>query len=165
MLGYEREEDLVGKGIHALIHHTYPDGRPYPKEECHVRRSTLGGRSAHVEDDVHWRADGSSFPVEYWSHPMHRDRELVGAVVTFVDVTVRKAAERALRDSEARYRALFEASGDGIVVLSGDTVDDCNDAACRMFRCEYGLMVGQSITQMSAPQEAGAQSLDAGNHT
>ncbi len=93
MLGYEREEDLVGKGLHALIHHTYPDGRPYPKEQCHVRHSTLEGKSTHVEDEVHWRADGSSFPVEYWSHPMYRDGELVGAVVTFVDISERKAAE------------------------------------------------------------------------
>ena len=66
MLGYESPEDMIGKTVHALIHHTYPDGRPYPMEECRVRLSTREGRPAHADDEVHWRADGSSFPVEYW---------------------------------------------------------------------------------------------------
>ncbi|MCX7166962.1 MAG: PAS domain S-box protein, partial [Rhodocyclales bacterium] len=96
ILGYEHEEELVGKGIHALIHHTYPDGRPYPKEECHVRLSTLAGKTTHVENEVHWRRDGTSFPVEYRSRPMYRSGVLVGAVVSFIDITARKQAEAEL---------------------------------------------------------------------
>lgn len=104
MLGYRHESELVGRNIHALIHHTFPDGRPYPKEECRVRRSTLQGETSHADDEVHWRADGSSFPVEYWSHPIFRDGQLIGAVVTFVDITARKQAEAEVR----RYRDELE---------------------------------------------------------
>ncbi len=113
MLGYTQAE-MLGASVHHLIHHTYPDGRPYPKEHCHIRCSTLEGRPTHVDSEVHWRKDGTSFPVEYWSHPMYRDAELVGAVVNFVDITERKYAEEALRESEARFRAMAEHSADWI---------------------------------------------------
>jgi diguanylate cyclase (GGDEF)-like protein/PAS domain S-box-containing protein len=113
ILGYESEDSLVGKAIHALIHHTYPDGRPYPKEECRVRLSTKEGRTTHVDDEVHWRPDGSSFPVEYRSHPMYRNGELVGAVVSFSDITERKKAEQALRESEERLRLALNAANQG----------------------------------------------------
>jgi len=93
MLGYERPEDMTGKVAHTLIHHTYPDGRPYPLEECSVRLSTLEGKAAHTDNEVFWRADGSSFPVEFWSHPIYRNGHLEGAVVTFIDITERKLAE------------------------------------------------------------------------
>ena len=113
MLGYTQEE-MLGQSIHHLIHHTYPDGRPYPKETCHVRCSTLQGVATHVDNEVHWRKDGSSFPVEYWSHPMYRNGELVGAVVNFIDITERRRAEEALRESEARFRTMAEHSTDWI---------------------------------------------------
>lgn len=103
LLGYEREEDLVGKVIHNLIHHTYPDGRPYPQENCHVRLSTQEGLATHIDDEVHWRADGSSFPVEYRSHPMYRNGEVVGVVVSFTDITGRKRMEE-----EVRQLAFFD---------------------------------------------------------
>jgi len=93
MLGYRRQEDLIGKAVHPLIHHTYPDGRPYPAEECKVRLSTLEGKAAHADDEFHWRADGSSFPVEFWSHPIYRNGILDGAVVTFIDISERKRVE------------------------------------------------------------------------
>jgi diguanylate cyclase (GGDEF)-like protein/PAS domain S-box-containing protein len=111
MLGYERHE-LLGHSVHPLIHHTYPDGRPYPKEQCHIRCSTLQGKATHVDSEVHWRKDGSSFPVEYWSHPMYRDGELVGAVVTFVDISERKRMEQSLRLSEERYRLISNVATD-----------------------------------------------------
>lgn len=97
MLGYEHEGEIVGKQIHALIHHHYPDGSDYPKEVCKVRLSTVEGRDAHADDEVHWRKDGSGFPVEYWSHPMYRDGVLIGAVVTFIDITERKRTEARIR--------------------------------------------------------------------
>ena len=111
MLGYAQEE-MLGVSVHPLIHHSYPDGRPYPKEACHVRCSTLQGKPTHIDNEVHWRKDGTSFPVEYWSHPMYRNGELVGAVVTFVDVSERKRMEQALRDSEERYRQISSVTTD-----------------------------------------------------
>ena len=111
MLGYA-EEEMLGKGIHALIHHTYPDGRPYPKEQCHIRCATLEGKPTHVDSEVHWRKDGTSFPVEYWSRPMYRDGQLVGAVVNFIDISERKRMEQALRESEERYRLISSVSTD-----------------------------------------------------
>ena len=96
MLGYTHESDLVGKRIHDLIHHTYPDGRPYPAEDCAVRLATLAGKAHHCNDEVHWRADGTSFPVEYRSRPMYKDGELVGSVVAFNDITQRKQTEEEL---------------------------------------------------------------------
>jgi diguanylate cyclase (GGDEF)-like protein/PAS domain S-box-containing protein len=119
MLGYEQDE-MLGNGVHALIHHTHPDGRPYPKEHCHVRRSTLEGKPTHVDSEVHWRKDGTSFPVEYWSHPIYRNGELVGAVVNFIDISERKRAEEALRESEARYRAMAEQSADWVWAVNID---------------------------------------------
>jgi PAS domain S-box-containing protein len=100
MLGYGSVADLLGRNVHALIHHTYPDGRPYPKEECLVRRSTLQGVGSHADTEVHWRADGTSFPVEYWSHPIRQDGELAGAVITFIDITERRRAESTLRRAQ-----------------------------------------------------------------
>jgi len=111
MLGYTQEE-LLGKSMHTLIHHTHADGRPYPKEDCHVRCSTLAGEPTHVDSEMHWRKDGSSFPVEYWSHPLHRKGELVGAVVTFIDISERKRMEQALRLSEERYRLISSVATD-----------------------------------------------------
>ncbi len=97
MLGYESEADLLGRNMHATIHHTYPDGQAYPKESCRVRRATQAGESCHVDTEVHWRADGTSFPVEYWSHPIQRNGEMIGTVVTFVDITERVKTENELK--------------------------------------------------------------------
>ena len=96
MLGYTGEEDLIGRRIHDLIHHTHPDGRAYPIENCAVRIATLAGQACHRNDEVHWRADGTSFPVEYWAHPMYQDGELVGTVVAFVDISEHKQTEAEL---------------------------------------------------------------------
>ncbi|MCD4712721.1 MAG: diguanylate cyclase [Clostridiales bacterium] len=90
LLGYEHQEEILGKDIHSLIHHTYHDGRTMPFEECKIYLALKDKRGTHVDDEVFWRKDGSSFNVEYYSHPQHKASEIVGAVVTFMDNTERK---------------------------------------------------------------------------
>jgi signal transduction histidine kinase/DNA-binding response OmpR family regulator/HPt (histidine-containing phosphotransfer) domain-containing protein len=55
------------------------------------------GAEHHIADEVLWRKDGSSFPVEYTSMPIKKNGQVVGAVVTFMDITERKKAEDELR--------------------------------------------------------------------
>ncbi|MBT4138412.1 MAG: sigma 54-interacting transcriptional regulator, partial [Candidatus Latescibacteria bacterium] len=99
MLGWSTE-DLLGKPQHDLIHHTKPNGVFYDRIECPIYAAFKDGQVHTVNDELFWRKDGTSIPVEYTSTPM-RDKEdnLIGAVVTFRDITQRKQAEKALRDA------------------------------------------------------------------
>lgn len=108
LLGYDDPQELLGKNMHELEHHTRSDGRTFPIEECPIYIGFLENRGVHIDDDIFWRKDGSSFPVEYWSHPLVRDQKTVGAVVTFFDISERREAEEALRKSEERKRTLLE---------------------------------------------------------
>ncbi|HEV2386612.1 MAG TPA: response regulator [Candidatus Acidoferrales bacterium] len=102
-LGYRNAGELLGRNLHTLIHHSRPGGASLPEQDCRISSAFRRGEGAHVDDEVYWRADGSSFPVEYRSHPIRRSSMVVGAVVTFTDITERKRAEqhRALQHSVA----------------------------------------------------------------
>lgn len=116
MIGYEPEE-LIGKLLHAILHHSRPDGTSYPKEECPIYAAFKTGMTHHVADEVFWKKDGTSFPVEYTSTPMWHDGKLIGAVVVFKDITKRRQAEQEIQrlneeleqKVEERTRALMEA--------------------------------------------------------
>jgi len=97
MLGYNDESQLLGKHIHPLIHHTRADGAPCLDKECRVYTSTQSGKVFHVDDEVLWRADGSSFPVEYRTAPTRVNGVINGSVVTFSDITQRKQVESNLK--------------------------------------------------------------------
>jgi PAS domain S-box-containing protein len=97
LLGYERAEDLLGRNMHDQIHHSRKDGTTYPVRECRIFRAFQIGHGTHVTDEVLWRADGTSFPAEYWSHPQRRGGQTVGAVVTFFDITESRRAAEELR--------------------------------------------------------------------
>jgi len=108
ILGYHDPAELIGRNMHALEHHTRKDGTPYPLEECPIYIGFQKGVSVHRDDEVYWRKDGTSFPVEYWSHPVVREGRTLGAVITFIDITERKQAEAALRKSEEKNRILLQ---------------------------------------------------------
>gem|GEM_PF-2020866 len=93
LLGYHAEEEVIGKNMHRLLHHSYPDGAPMPEAECRVLGAIRNNIAHHAEDEVFWRADGMSFAVEYWSVPQNKDGRVVGAVVSFVDITERNQTE------------------------------------------------------------------------
>ena len=72
----------------------------------------------HGDDEVMWRKDGSSFPAEYWSRPLRRKHELIGAVVTFVDVTARRQAEQTLRTAKQAAEAASRAKSEFLANMS-----------------------------------------------
>lgn len=96
LTGFDPAE-LIGKDQHEIVHHSHSDGTSYPVQDCPIYAALTDGEVRHVDDEVFWRKDGSSFPVEYTSTPIREDGEVVGAVVTFTDVTERKALEDRLK--------------------------------------------------------------------
>jgi two-component system cell cycle sensor histidine kinase/response regulator CckA len=110
LLGYADPSQILGRNMHDLLHHTRKDGTPNPVEECRIFRSFLQNQGSHVDDEVLWRADGSSFPAEYWSYPICRDGQVVGSVVTFLDITERRRLEDQFRRSEQRLRDVVASS-------------------------------------------------------
>lgn len=119
MLGYTVPE-LIGQNAHTLMHHSQPDGRPYPPEECPVNRTLQEGTVQQVAGEVYWRKDGTCFPVEYVSTPIWEHGEIVGSVVLVRDITERKQAEDALRESEEKWRSLVENAPSFISIVDRD---------------------------------------------
>jgi len=101
-LGYKQVDEVLGKKMHDLIHHSRADGTLFPVEECRIHSVIRTGEGVHAEDEVLWRANGTSFPAEYWSYPQRRGHDVVGAVVAFIDITERKLAEVALANVSRR---------------------------------------------------------------
>jgi two-component system, cell cycle sensor histidine kinase and response regulator CckA len=123
LLGYTDEDELLGRSMHGLIHHTRPDGSAYPVEECRVLSALRHERGVHCDDELLFRADGTGFPAEYRSHPVERDGELIGAVVTFDDITERREAEERLQHSQALLRvagSLARVGGWAVDIPSND---------------------------------------------
>ncbi|MCP4108387.1 MAG: PAS domain S-box protein [Desulfobacteraceae bacterium] len=118
MLGYPGVDDLIGKNMHALIHHTHPDGSPYPEEECPIHNALIKKKQCNVKDEVFWRADGKNFPTEYWSHPIIIDDQVIGSVVTFFDITERKKVEQALLEAKKEAEKANHAKSEFLANMS-----------------------------------------------
>ena len=103
MLGYEPGE-LIGRPMHALVHHTRADGSPFPAEECPIYSVFSKGEVARVDDDVFWSKDGSRFPAEYTSNPVRDPSGIVGAVLVFRDVSERRRMESELERQREHLR-------------------------------------------------------------
>jgi two-component system cell cycle sensor histidine kinase/response regulator CckA len=90
LLGFDSPAQLLGKNTHAVAHHTRADGTPYPEQECAMRRATEAGETGIGDEDLLWRADGTSFYADWRSSPLRGAAGASGAVVTFRDVTERR---------------------------------------------------------------------------
>ncbi|HYN89439.1 MAG TPA: PAS domain S-box protein, partial [Ardenticatenaceae bacterium] len=155
LLGWEPAE-LLGRPAHAVLHHTRPDGKPYPHEECPIY-ATLQDVATHTDDtEVFWRRDGSSFPVEYVSTPIVERGELVGAVITFRDISKRKAAEAQQRSSEAELQALFAAIRDVVLVLDGEgRYVKVAPTAPELLTHKVEELAGKTLYDVLPPHQAG----------
>ena len=153
MIGWEVDE-LIDKPQHDVLHHSRLDGTPYPREECPIYAAFNDGSVHRVADEVFWRKDGTSFPVEYISAPIRDERgDLAGAVVTFTDITERKLAEEALQESEQRYRTLSEHHPDGVALTIDRKVEYANPALTEMLGYSADEIRGRSPLEFVAPDQ------------
>jgi PAS domain S-box-containing protein len=145
MLGFEADE-LIGQKIHPLIHHTRPDGTPYPVEECPMHHSLTQGTIGNQDDEVLWRKDGSSFHVEYTSVPIRKNDSIAGTVVVFRDISERKEAEQALRESRAAARGLLDATQESLLLLDKEgTIIASNQTAAQRFKKSSDELRGTNL--------------------
>ncbi len=165
LLGYTDEAELLGREMHELIHHRRRDGSPYPVGECAIVQTLRTGEKCHADDEVLWRADGSAFDAEYWVHPVREDGEITGSIVTFLDISERRAAERARRRSEHQMQLLLESTGEGIcgVDLRGQCTFVNRAAAELLGYADTESLLGRDIDELlhrpasATPVEAGTE--------
>jgi PAS domain S-box-containing protein len=156
ILGYENADEIIGKPTHYLIHHSHPDGSPYPAAECRMSAAYLRNEEVHVADEVFWRKDGVAVPVEYWSQPIVINDVITGAIATFVDISERKKAEEAAQLASQYARSLIEASLDPLVTISAEgKITDVNNATELVTGMERDNLIGSDfVNYFTHPEQA-----------
>jgi len=155
LLGW-KPEDILGKRLHDVHHHSYPDGSPYPAEDCPIYAAVRDGEVHRVDRDVFWTDDGQAIPVEYTSTPIVRDGEITGAVIVFRDIRRRLEAEQAREKAHAEVEAvkqrlelILEAAGEGVYGLDRDGNGTfANRAAIDLLGWRLDDVVGRGVHEM-----------------
>ncbi len=127
MLGYQDESDLLGRRMHAQIHHSHSDGRHYPAADCPAALINVAASGVHVEDEVFWRRDGQAIPVEYWARPVTQDGTNIGTVVAWFDVSAQRASEERLRKLS---QAVEQSPNSIIITNTRGEIEYVNEAFC-----------------------------------
>jgi diguanylate cyclase (GGDEF)-like protein/PAS domain S-box-containing protein len=147
MTGWKYAE-LIGRHMHATLHQPRVDGSPFPEEDCPICQTWKGGVEHTVADEVFWRRNLSSFPVEYVSTPIYDGTEPSGAVVVFRNVTEHKRATEALRVSENFSETILASVNEGIIVYD------------RELRYRAWNKVMEEFTGLPSEQIIGSSALD-----
>ncbi len=154
LTGYDREE-LLGTEIHARLHHSRKDGSRYPSGECPHCRTAKTGQPFVSSDEVFWKKNGASFPVEIGSIPMEGDDREAGAVLTFRDISVEKEKEE--MGDQLRQAQKLEAIG----TLAGGIAHDFNNILTMILG--YADLVKETLPPGEASSEDIQQVIAAGN--
>ncbi|HYH22756.1 MAG TPA: PAS domain S-box protein [Azospirillum sp.] len=159
MLGWRRNE-LMGRDAHATFHHSRPDGTPYPAEECAVAQALCGGRPCNTHVDHLLRNDGVWLPVALAAAPIVREGQVRGAVAAFHEISERLRQEQVLRESEERYRLLFNSSMDAIMVHrllpdgNPERFVEVNDVACERLGYTRDELLSRKPADIDEPESA-----------
>ena len=138
-----REDDLLGKNQHELFHHHYPDGRPYPQEECPIHKTAHDGQTRRVEERF-FRRDGHDFPVDLVTSPIVDKGNIIGSVAAFSDISARKRATAEAERLAERNRLLLESAGQGIFGVDADGLCTfINPAGLKLLGLDEDKVIGQ----------------------
>ncbi|VXC35877.1 PAS domain S-box protein [Sphingomonas sp. 8AM] len=150
MMGFDNAQDVIGRRLHDVIHHSHVDGSPYPEGECPIYVAARDGRPAHVLEELFFPINREPLWVEYRATPIIQDGKLRGAICTFENITERR--QRAFQQAavEARRAALL---------LLGDTLRNMDDPAA--MAAAAAEVVGQTL----GVSAAGFGRIDASDQT
>jgi PAS domain S-box-containing protein len=141
--------ELKGNNVHAAIHHTHPDGRPFPMSECEIGKAVMAMRPIRRHEDVFVGKGGTFFPVMCNASPVQQGGVLTEVVLEFRDITEERRAGEAVRESEERMRSVVNHVVDGIITIDErGTITTYNPAAGRMFGYECPEVVGQNVKML-----------------
>ena len=152
LLGFESAHQVLGRNMHDLIHHTHENGAAYDPEDCPIFRTFHSGEGTLGEEDIFWRADGSTIPVEYRAHPIRRDGETLGAVVTFVDIAPRRHAETEMKLRERALKAIAQGVFITDPARSDEPIIYVNAAFERLTGYSLAEAAGRNIEFLRGPE-------------
>jgi PAS domain S-box-containing protein len=159
LVGWEVGE-LIGKPLHETLHHSREDRTPFRKQDCSLCASLHDGLAHWMDDEVFWRKDGKAVPVEYTCMPMQEDDKVAGAVLTFQDVTDRKEAENALRESNRRLeKSLAELHQTQQQIVEQERLQALGRMACgvaRDFNGTLSKILGFTELLLTSPEKLGS---------
>lgn len=139
--------DLVrGKLLHEVIHHHHTPG-----QECIFQIDPTSRGVRQATEDILFKAGGGQLHVSYSVVPLQEDQEAIGAVVIFTDITDRARMLENLKESDSRFRAMFEKMNAAILVLSVDqnaetfTIAKVNPACEYIYGVSKDRLLGQDL--------------------
>jgi PAS domain S-box-containing protein len=167
-LGFSEPSELVGKPAHDAVHYKYPDGTPFPEDDCPLVRARRAGKVLQDTDDWLVRKDGSIMRVTYSSAPFELPSGL-GSVTAFSDVEEQRRAEQAARDRDvAQARAEELRVARRRIIEAGDAARaqlerDLHDGAQQQFvsaMLQLQLAERKAATDPDGARELRAQAID-----
>ncbi|MGV8057627.1 MAG: PAS domain S-box protein [Smithellaceae bacterium] len=156
ILGYP-EKEMLGKLMHAEFHYAYPDGSEFPRLQCPMYLTSQDGKSRTVDNEVLWRKDGTALPVEYSTTPVRKNGQIVGTVVSFRDITERKAMEEIIQKERERLQGMMDSSP----ICVGISTDGVLTFANPQFLKTLDIKIGDPITGIYLNPEDRAPIVDA----
>jgi PAS domain S-box-containing protein len=157
LLGFANEEEVVGRKLHDVIHHSHPDGSHYEVGDCPIyRAAAMGSEPVVVSDEYFFRSDGTAVPVEYRAAPIWDQGVLKGAICTFVDISERRRIKEQrdllVRELDHRVKNLF-AIMSGIVTLSSRSAGSLDEMKAAIMGRLMALAKAHSLV---SPPHSGA---------
>jgi PAS domain S-box-containing protein len=119
--------EMLGKNMHALVHHHHADGSEYLDADCPIYGVFRNGHPVRHQIDTMFRKDGSCFLAEMSAQPVTVDGSVAGVVVTFRDISERHREQQELRRAydvaeqrTAELDAVIESLPHGVFIATPD---------------------------------------------
>lgn len=156
LIGYGSAEELFGRNMHQLLHHSKVDGSPCCQEDCRIVDVARTGRNIHVEDDVFWRKDGTWFSVSYWVYPVLEENSIIGTVVSFNDITEQLAAQKEVQRAHELRKRVIDESPIGIAFY--DDAGQCiaaNESVAEIVGATRSQLLAQNYHHIESWKKSG----------